>query len=326
MIILDIPADGVADSIGGLQAVLQQVYTTMMVHSGELIGIAQGIAGFGALWFIGVRVWRHIARAEPVDVYPLLRPFVIGFMILVYPAVLGVINGVMEPTVTGTAALVKDSNQAVATLLEQRQQAIQHSADWQMYIGSNGEGDLDKWEALSGQADSSGLSGLSNRVKFEMAKVTYNAKNSVKLSISEVLEILFESAALCINTVRLFFLIVLSICGPLAFGFSLFDGLRFSLDNWLAKYLNVYLWLPVANIFGSIISQIQQEMIKLDIAQLNSTGQTVFGPTDTAYLIFLIMGIAGYCTVPSVANYIVRSGGGGARHLYSYIHKILYHV
>jgi len=96
--------------------------------------------------------------------------------------------------------------------------------------------------------------------------------------------------------------------------------------DWLAKYLNVFLWLPVANIFGSIISQIQQEMIKLDIAQLNSTGQTVFGPTDTAYLIFLVMGIAGYCTVPSVANYIVRAGGGGARHLYSFIHKILYHV
>ena len=326
MEILDIPADGVADSIGGLQAVLQQVYTTMMAHSGELIGIGQGIAGFGALWFIGVRVWRHIARAEAVDVYPLLRPFVIGYMILMYPAVLGVINGVMEPTVTGTAALVKDGNQAVATLLEQRQQAIQRSSDWQMYIGPNGGGDLDKWEALSGLADSGSLSGLSNRMKFEMAKNAYNTKNSVKLSFSEVLEVLFESAALCINTVRLFFLIVLSICGPLAFGFSLFDGLRHSLDNWLAKYLNVFLWLPVANIFGSIISQIQQEMIKLDIAQLNSTGQTVFGPTDTAYLIFLIMGIAGYCTVPSVTNYIVRAGGGGARHLYSFIHKMLYHV
>jgi len=298
----------------------------MMVHSGEFIGIAKGIAGFATVWCIGGRGWRHLARAEAVNIYPLLRPFVIGFMILMYPAVLGVINGVMEPTVTGTAALVKDSNRAVAGLLEQRQLAIQQSNDWQMYIGPNGNGDLDKWEALSGQADSGGLSGLSNRAKFEMAKNTYNMKNSVKLSFSQVLEVLFESAALCINTVRLFFLIVLSICGPLALGFSLFDGLRFSLDNWLAKYLNVYLWLPVANIFGSIISQIQQEMIKLDITQLSSTGQTAFGPTDTAYLIFLIMGIAGYCTVPSVANYIVRAGGGGARHLYSFIHKTLYHV
>jgi hypothetical protein len=78
MEILDIPAGGVAGDIGGLQAVLQQVYDTMMVHSGELIGVAQGIAGFAALWFIGGRVWRHIARAEAVDVYPLLRPFVIG--------------------------------------------------------------------------------------------------------------------------------------------------------------------------------------------------------------------------------------------------------
>jgi conjugative transposon TraJ protein len=326
MIILDIPAGGIADNIGGMQAVFGQVYDKMMVHSGELIGIGQSIAGFGALWFIGVRVWRHMARAEAVDIYPLLRPFVIGYMIALYPALLGVINGVMEPTVTGTAALVKDSNQAVATLLEQRQLAIQQSTDWQMYIGPGGDGDLDKWEALSGEADSGGLSGLSNRMKFEMAKVHYNMKNSVKVSISEVLEILFESAALCINTVRLFFLIVLSIFGPLALGLSLFDGLRHSLDNWLAKYINVFLWLPVANIFGSIISQIQQEMIKLDIAQLNNSGQTVFGPTDTAYLIFLVMGIAGYCTVPGVTNYIVRAGSGGARQLYSVINKMIYHV
>jgi conjugative transposon TraJ protein len=254
-----------------------------------------------------VRVWKHIAKAEAVDFYPLLRPFVIGYMIMLWPAVLSLINGVMEPTVTGTAALVKNSNQAVTTLLQQKEEALQKSNDWQMYIGPAGSGDLDKWEALSGQADSGVFSGISNRVRFEMAKMTYNMKNSIKVWLSEILQVVFESAALCINVVRTFFLIVLSIFGPLAFGLSLFDGLRHSLDNWLAKYLNVFLWLPVANIFGSIIGQIQQEMIKLDIAQVNSTGQTLFGPTDTAYLIFLVMAIAGYFTVPAVTNYIVRA-------------------
>ncbi|MFW1123269.1 hypothetical protein ACEV8Z_24875, partial [Vibrio parahaemolyticus] len=32
--------------------------------------------------------------------------------------------------------------------------------------------------------------------------------------------------------------------------------------------------------------------------------------TDTAYLIFMIIGIIGYFTVPSVANYIIHAGGG----------------
>src|SRR5690606_17026639 len=35
-----------------------------------------------------------------------------------------------------------------------------------------------------------------------------------------------------------------------------------------------------------------------------------FSSTDTAYLIFMVIGIIGYFTVPSVANYIVHAGGG----------------
>jgi conjugative transposon TraJ protein len=150
-----------------------------------------------------------------------------------------------------------------------------------------------------------------------MAKIGYNTRNSVKLWLSEGLQMLFEAAALCINVVRTFFLIILAIFGPLAFGLSLFEGLKHTLDNWLAKYLHVFLWLPVANIFGSLIGQIQQEMIRLDIAQLNSSGQTVFGPTDSAYLIFLVMAIAGYCTVPVITNYIIRAGSGGVRYAWT---------
>ena len=304
----------VAGDIGGLQATLDQVYNTMILHCADLIGIGQAIAGFAALFFIANRVWGHIARAEPVDVYPLFRPFVIGFAIMIFPSLIGLINGVMQPTVAGTAAIVNDSNQAVATLLQEKQDALQNSTDWQMYVGSGGSGNLDKWEALSGEADSGFASGLSNRLKFEMAKVSYNMKNSVKVWLSEILQVLYEAAALCINTVRTFYLIILAIFGPLAFGLSVFDGFGHILKNWLTRYLNVFLWLPVANIFGSLIAQIQQEMLKLDIAQLNASGQTSFGATDTAYMIFLLLGIAGYCTVPSITNYIVH--GGGRRKLF----------
>ena len=67
--------------IGGLQAVLDQLYQTMLPLCSQLIGVAQGIAGFAALAYIGIRVGRHLANAEPVDVVPLLRPFGIGLAI-----------------------------------------------------------------------------------------------------------------------------------------------------------------------------------------------------------------------------------------------------
>jgi conjugative transposon TraJ protein len=299
--------------ISGLQSTLDQAYNTMIANCSELIGISSAIAGLGTLWHVAGHIWVDIAKNQGVRLEPLYRPLLIGLAITFFPTVISIINGILGPTVAGTAALAGDANQAVATLLQEKQQALQQSADWQMYTGTTGSGDLDKWEQLSGQADSGVLSGLSNRMKFEMAKASYNLKNSIKVCLSEILQVLFEAAALCINTVRTFYLVILAILGPLAFAFSVYPGLEGSLSHWLSHYIHVFLWLPVANIFGSLIAQIQQQMIKLDITQLTATGQSSFGATDAAYIIFLLMGIVGYFTVPSITHYIVRTGGMGAK-------------
>jgi hypothetical protein len=68
------------------------------------------------------------------------------------------------------------------------------------------------------------------------------------------------------------------------------------------------LWLPVANIFGAIIANVQAAMLQQDLQQIQNYGGTYFSSTDIGYLIFLIIGIAGYFTVPSVAGYIVSTG------------------
>ena len=104
-------------------------------------------------------------------------------------------------------------------------------------------------------------------------------------------------------------MLLLAIIGPLVFGLSVFDGLQHTLKHWLARYINVFLWLPVANLFGAIIGQIQQNMLKIDIAQIGTSGDTFFSSTDAAYLIFLIIGIIGYTTVPGVANQIIWVSG-----------------
>jgi len=310
-----INAQGLGDNMQSLHSVLEQLYDEMMPLCGNLIAVGQGIAGFGTIWYIASRVWRHIANAEPIDFYLLFRPFVIGFCIMIFPSVLALINGVMKPTVTATAAMVTGSNNAVAVLLKEKEKAIKETDPWKMYVGMEGTGDRDKWYRYTHDEDPSNesmLAGIGNDVKFAMEKASYNFRNSVKEWLSEVLRVLFEAAALCIDTLRTFQLVVLSILGPLVFGIAVFDGFQHTLTVWLARYINIYLWLPVANIFGSIIGKIQELMLKLDLSQVQSTGDTFFSRTDTAYLIFMIIGIIGYFTVPSVANYIVHAGGGSA--------------
>lgn len=306
---------GLASDISGLQGTLNGVYNDMLPMCSQLIGVGRGIAGFGALIYISSRVWRSIAAAEPIDFYPLLRPFGLGLAILLFPTVIAVINGVMNPTVTATGSMVKNSDAAIRALLAAKAAAVQKTDAWQMYVGADGDGDRDKWYKYTHPEDPTDskegiFSSVGNDMKFAMAKASYNFRNTVKQWMSEVLQVVYEAAALCIITIRTFYLIVLAILGPMVLGLSVFDGFQHILNTWLAKYINVFLWLPVANIFGAIIGKVQENMLKLDIAQVQNSGDTFFSATDTAYLIFLMIGIIGYFTVPAVAGYIINPGGG----------------
>jgi conjugative transposon TraJ protein len=296
------------------QSVLDRLYDEMLPLCSKLIDVGRGLAAFGAMWYIASRVWRHIANAEPVDFYPLLRPFALGLAILLFPSVLAIINSILKPTVTGTAAMVDGSNNAIAYLLKKKEEAIRKTPAWQMYVGQAGSGDYDKWYRYTHpeETEEGLLDGIGNDIKFAMAKASYNFRNSIKQWMSEILHVLYAAAALCINTIRTFYLIVLAILGPIVFGFSVFDGLTHTLTIWIARYINVFLWLPVANIFGSIIGKIQENMLKMDIQQVNQFGDTFFNSSDTAYLIFMLIGIVGYFTVPSVASYIVHASGANA--------------
>jgi conjugative transposon TraJ protein len=308
-------AQGISDSLNGMQPVLEKVYQDMIPLCSKLIDVSRGIAGFGALWYIGSRVWRQIAVAEAIDFYPLLRPFALGMAIVMFPLVMALFNGVLQPTVSATGAMVKDSNKAIAVLLAQKEAALKKTKKWQMYVGEDGNGDRERWYRYTHPDDPDGsgegmLESVSNDMSFFMEKQGYNFRNSIKQWMAEVLEVLYAAAALCINVVRTFILIVLTILGPLVMGFAVFDGFQQSLTVWIARYVNIFMWLPIANILGSILGKIQENMLKLDISQIGQEGETFFSSSDVAYLIFMVIGIVAYFCVPTVANYIVHAGGG----------------
>src|SRR5882757_6180511 len=144
------------DNLTGLQATLEQVYSQMLPLCSNLIGTAQGIAGFAALWYIAARVWRSIAAAEPIDFYPLLRPFALGMAILLFPTVIAVINGVMSPTVSATGGMVQNSDIAIARLLKAKEAALKNTEAWQAYVGDNGNGDENRWYKYTHPGDTDG--------------------------------------------------------------------------------------------------------------------------------------------------------------------------
>ena len=69
-----------AINFDNLHQILQNLYTDMMPLCSQMTGVAKGLAGLGALFYVAYRVWQSLARAEPVDVFPLLRPLRWGYV------------------------------------------------------------------------------------------------------------------------------------------------------------------------------------------------------------------------------------------------------
>ena len=57
-----------AVTFDNLHQILQNLYVEMMPLCSQMTGVAKGLAGLGALFYIAYRVWQSLARAEPVDV------------------------------------------------------------------------------------------------------------------------------------------------------------------------------------------------------------------------------------------------------------------
>ena len=278
----------------------------MMPLCSNMTGIAKGIAGLGALFYVAAKVWQALARAEPIDVYPLLRPFAIGLCILFFPTfVLGTINTVLSPVVKGCHGLMEsqtfDMNQYRVQKDRLEYEANKRNPET-AYLVDKEEFDKKLDELGWSATDLITMGGM------YIDRAEYRMKQNIRKWFQELLELLFQAAALVIDTIRTFFLIVLSILGPIAFAISVYDGFQSTLTQWITRYISIYMWLPVSDLFSSVLARIQVLMLTKDIEAM-SDPTFIPDSSNTVYIIFLIIGIFGYFTIPTVANWIIMAGG-----------------
>lgn len=291
-----------------LHELLRSLYDEMLPLSADMATVAKGIAGLGALFYVALKVWQALSRAEPIDVFPLLRPFAIGLCIIFFPTiVLGTINAVLSPVVKGTNAMLENQVLDLNKLQEQKdlleREAMLRNPET-AYLVSDEEFDKKLDELGWSPSDLVAISGM------YMERGMYDLKKSIRDWFRELLEVLFQASALVIDTIRTFFLIVLSILGPIAFAISVWDGFQSTLTQWLTRYISVYLWLPIADMFSSMLAKIQSLIIERDIDML-ADPTYIPDTSNTVYIIFMLIGIVGYFTVPTVAGWVIQAGGAG---------------
>lgn len=292
-----------------LHQILRTLYGEMMPLCEDMAGVARGIAGLGALFYVAYRVWQSLARAEPIDVLPMLRPFAIGLCIMFFPTVvLGTINSILSPVVQGTAKILESETMDMGEYRKQKDkleyEAMVRNPET-AYLVSNEEYEKQLEELGWSPGDMIAMTGM--RIERSM----YDMKKSVRNFFREVLELMFQAAALVIDTIRTFFLVVLAILGPISFALSVWDGFQSTLTQWVCRYIQVYLWLPVSDMFSAVLAKIQVLMLQSDIERMQADPNFSLDSSDGVYIVFMAIGIIGYFTIPTVAGWIIQAGGMG---------------
>ena len=289
-----------------LHQILANLYQDMLPLCGSMIGVAKGLAGLGALFYVAYRVWQALSRAEPIDVFPLLRPFAIGLCIMFFPTlVLGTINSVMSPIVKGTNGILESQTMDMKAYQKQKD-----NLEYQARV-REGKAWLVDDEVYDQKMKDLGITDTPEIISMWGERLWYDIKAWFREVMRDFFELLFAASALVIDTIRTFFLIVLAILGPIAFAFSVYDGFQATLTQWLARYISVYLWLPISDIFSSVLARIQVLMLQQDIVLLQDPNYVPDG-SNGVYIVFLIIGIIGYFTIPTVAGWVIQAGGMGS--------------
>ena len=268
-----------------LHTILGTLYEDMLPLCKDMMDVGKGLAGLGALFYVAVRIWQSMARAEPIDVYPLLRPFAIGICILLFPTlVLGTLNTVLSPIVQGTHKMLEGQ-----TLDMERYRAQKEELEKEAMLRNPETAYLVSDEEFDRQLDELGWSTVdtASRLGMYVEVGMYNLEKKIRDTFRSLLELIFAAASLLIDTVRTFFLVVLSILGPVAFAFSVWDG------------------------FQSTLAKLQVLMLQNDIQELQNNPDYSIDNSNSVYIIFMLIGIIGYFTVPTVAGWIVQAGGAG---------------
>lgn len=289
-------------------------FTDSLVESGInqarlLVDMARAIGGIAAFFYISKRIYEELIVDNPISLLPLLRPFAF-VLVLSFWGVF--VNLLMVPTKglsSLSEAIYADKKHIVAQRLEEKQNAIL-AVDLPIFY-ENEEKEAALWDK--------GINLLLTSYNIMTGRAIRNQINFYIMdAIRQVLESVFEGIVYLIAFLRTIFCVLLVIFGPLVFALSIFDGFQDNYLQWIARFINVNLYLPIALLILALVQEVLIYVLEWEITAINS--MLIYQPQlfYVTNLVVPICGIVGLSMVPKIASWIVQASGtnsGGGRML-----------
>ncbi|MCQ2209961.1 MAG: hypothetical protein MJZ34_06685 [Paludibacteraceae bacterium] len=275
---------------------------------GQLSGITEicfllcGLFAFAYFANILMKTW---AKGEPIDFHALLKPFVIGIITINFSLVYNFIDAIFEPINSYTYTI---STNGTEESLNAKKELSKIKKSFQ---------DAEK-EKKNENGFWKGILGI-NSVSSFFDNLYINAIDLLLNGLEYISAIAFGAVKLTIRAINIAFRIILIIFGPFAFALSVLPMFKKNWQSWVSKYINVCLFIPIANLMDVIIMQLNTTLMQqhigiyrqalsnlsTDVTSIDSSLTTI----TVSYIIFLLAFIVLYLMIPSISSYIVSAGG-----------------
>ena len=273
-------------------------YTDFLISSGIshaniLVDMARAIGGIAAFFFIAKRIYEQLIADNPVSILPLLRPFALVLVLSFWGPF---VNMLLVPTKGLTKlseAVYADKKHIVKAKLEEKQAAIL-STDMPLFY-ENEEKEAALWDK--------GINLLLTSYNIISGRAAQHQINFYLMNATrQLLEAFFEVLVYLVAFLRTVFCVLLVIFGPLVFALSIFDGFQDNYLQWIARFINVNLYIPIALLILSLVQEVLIFVLDQEIAAIQAA--VIYHPRMffVSNLIVPVCGIIGMALVPRIAS------------------------
>lgn len=287
-------------------------FTDVLIQGGMnnarlLVNMARAIGGIAAFLYISKRIYEQLIADNPISLLPLLRPFALVLVISFWGPFVQLLMVPTKGLTKLSEAVYADKKHLVAQRLEEKQDAIFY-ADLPAFQ-ENEEKEATLWDK--------GINMLLTSYNIISGRALQHQINFYFMDgVRQLIESLFEAVVYLIAFLRTVFCVLLVIFGPLVFAVSIFDGFQNNYLGWIARFVNVNLYLPIALIILALVQEVLVYVLEAEIASIKSS--LIYMPSMyyVSNLVVPLCGIVGLVMVPKIASWIISASGtntGGGR-------------
>ena len=278
------------------------------VLSGKIEALSSIASLLAAILAAGtlLKMSKDYIQGQPLDLWDLLRPIVLLTLVCLFrPLVLGPLDSLVN-------VFTRDAAEAVSVSTgEYVKQWGENVAKMDVYTVQNSMQDAAK-EIAEIAEDKSGIGRFFATAWIAIKKVVMHRFHLMSMGIGPVVGailfllvkiLLFVQQILC-NT----YLLMNSLLGPFIMALAILPGFETGLKNWVARYIQIAMWIPIGYFVMYINLQIGNAFCNLAAA-----GQTGLA-MDWFMIALQIVALVSVASVPKMAAWVIESTGANDAH------------